>query len=106
MNSLTIYPLAIFLLTSFILLAAGLYLFYAYYTANKRKSLETELHQTACVMQRNLQGDIKRKRQEYMGYLIESLTLLKKSYADSKVSLTDIDRFTTVRWQSRINSTV
>jgi hypothetical protein len=43
-------------------------------------------------MQKNLQGDIKRKRQEYMGYLIESLTLLKKSYNDPKVTLTDTDR--------------
>jgi hypothetical protein len=84
--------ISIYLLASFSLVAAGLYLFYSYYKANKRKSSEIELHQTACVMQRNLQGGIKRKRQEYMGYLIESLTLLKKSYADSKASLTDTDR--------------
>ncbi|MBX9804826.1 MAG: hypothetical protein K2Y18_03615 [Alphaproteobacteria bacterium] len=87
MNSLTLY-----LLISITLVAAGLYLYYAYYKAAKRESLGAELHQTSCVMQRNLQGDIKRKRQEYMGYLIESLTLLKKSYSDPKVSLTDTDR--------------
>jgi len=92
MNSLTMYPLAIYLLTLFSLLAVGLYLFYLHVQKRQRESLEAELHRTSCLMQRNLQGDIKRKRQEYMGYMIESLTLLKKSYTDPKVPLTDTDR--------------
>jgi hypothetical protein len=80
------------LLASLSLLASGIYLLYPYFQKRRRECLEAELHQTSCLIQRNLQGDIKKKRQEYMGYLIESLTLLKKSNKDPKIPLTDQDR--------------
>ena len=69
-----------------------LYFLYSSFQNRSRELLEAEIHRTSCILHRNLQGDIKRKRQEYMGYLIESLTLLKKSYNVPKVPLKDIDR--------------
>ena len=79
----------IYLLVSLCLMVGGIYLLYPYFQARRRKSFEAELHQTSCLMQRSFQGDIKHKRQEYMGHLIESLTLLKKSYKDLTIILTD-----------------
>lgn len=84
--------LTLCLLISLSLLVGGIYLLLPYLRARRRESLEAELHQTSCLMQRNLQGYVKSKRQEYMGYLIQSLTLLKNSYEDPIVTLTDLDR--------------
>lgn len=82
----------LYLLASLSPLVAGIYLLFPYLRARRRESLEAEFHNTSCLMQRNLQGYIKGKRQEYMGYLIQSLTLLRNSYEDPIVTLTDLDR--------------
>lgn len=84
--------LTLYLLAFLSLLAGGLCFLYPYFQGRRRELLEAEIHKTSCLIQRNLQGDIKRKRQEYIGYLIESLTLLKKSFNNPELALTDTDR--------------
>lgn len=65
---------------------------FVFITKQQNKLRLAKIHQMTCKKLKDFQAAIKVKREEYMGYLIQSLVILRQSHRNPEIPLTNEDR--------------